>query len=63
MFSTLQLSVRIQGLRGRLSIQADSMLRTSGLKAIIHHRHNEYFKDVGPDVLQIWWIWTDNVTQ
>jgi len=63
MFSSLQLAYRIQGLHDSFSIQADSMLTTSSLKAIIHHRHNEYFRDIGPDVLEIWWIWSDNIIQ
>jgi hypothetical protein len=63
MCSTLQLPYKIGGLRDRLSIQADSILTISGLKATIHHRHNEYFDDVGPHVLDIWWIWSDNIIQ
>jgi hypothetical protein len=38
------------------SIQINYGITPRGLKILIHDAHPEYFEDVGPDALHLWWI-------
>lgn len=56
MFTSLTLFFRINDLPDTEYIQVNPDFTLPDLAATIHFKYSEHFKDVGPAVLDLWWV-------
>lgn len=59
MFKTLQLGYKLQQEDDLLYLSAICTFTFDNLKSIIHLRHQDELEDIGPDLLELWWVPTN----